>query len=229
MLWSMMRNIIQVAGIADAAEAQMLLECGVRWLGFPLRLNVHREDITDAAAAGIIRSLKPPDTGVLITYLDKAAEIAGLCRFLGTRHVQVHGSINVAEVSLLKSMLPGIRVIKSLIVGSGNISELEALVWEFTPYVDGFITDTYDPATGASGATGKTHDWQVSRRLVELSNKPVILAGGLTPANVRRAILAVQPAGVDTHTGVEDRPGRKSREKVKAFVSEANKGFGSIS
>ena len=60
---------------------------------------------------------------------------------------------------------------------------LSALHW-----VDGFITDTYAPETGASGATGRTHDWTVSHRLAMLSPKPVILAGGLTPSNVRQAI-----------------------------------------
>ena len=99
------------------------------------------------------------------------------------------------------------------------------LAVELAPLVDGFITDTYSPETGASGATGRTHDWAVSRRLVQLSPKPVILAGGLTPANVRQAIAAVRPAGVDVHTGVEDASGRKDRDKVLAFVAEAKAGF----
>jgi phosphoribosylanthranilate isomerase len=69
------------------------------------------------------------------------------------------------------------------------------------------------------------HDWDVSRRLVEMSVPPVILAGGLDPGNVRRAILEVRPSGVDSHTGVEDDAGRKSPDKVKAFVAEAEAGF----
>jgi phosphoribosylanthranilate isomerase len=91
--------------------------------------------------------------------------------------------------------------------------------------VDAYITDTFDPETGASGATGKTHDWRVSRRVVGQSPRPVILAGGLTPANVRDAILAVRPAGVDAHTGLEDASGRKSGEKVKKFVGGAREAF----
>jgi phosphoribosylanthranilate isomerase len=51
-------ELIQVAGIADEAEAALLQECGVHWLGFPLRLPVHREDLTEAAAATIIRRLR---------------------------------------------------------------------------------------------------------------------------------------------------------------------------
>jgi phosphoribosylanthranilate isomerase len=116
-------------------------------------------------------------------------------------------------------------VIKSLIVGMHDDKTLEAMVRELSPFVDAFITDTFDPESGASGATGKTHDWRVSRRLVELSNRPVILAGGLTPANVKRAILEARPAGVDSHTGVEDSTGRKSREMVQKFVSEALEAF----
>ncbi len=102
---------------------------------------------------------------------------------------------------------------------------LDATLSDSSPFVDAFITDTFDPKTGASGATGKTHDWRVSRRLVELADRPVILAGGLTPENVKRAILEVRPAGVDSHTGVEDTSGRKSREKVRKFLSEAYEGF----
>ena len=63
-------DLIQIAGVIDAAEAQMLQQCGVRYLGFPLRLPVHREDLTEEEAAAIIKSLAPPVFGVLITYLD---------------------------------------------------------------------------------------------------------------------------------------------------------------
>ena len=89
--------------------------------------------------------------------------------------------------------------------------------------MDGLLTDTYAPETGASGPP-VSHDWAVSRGLVELSPKPVILAGGLTPANVRQAIVEVRPAGVDVHTGVEAASGRKDRDKVLAFVAEARAG-----
>jgi phosphoribosylanthranilate isomerase len=60
-------NLIQIAGVIDAAEAQMLQQRGVRYLGFPLRLPVHREDLTEEEAAAIIKSLAPLVFGVLIT------------------------------------------------------------------------------------------------------------------------------------------------------------------
>ena len=217
--------LIQVAGVCDRAEAVLLQECGVRYLGFPLRLPVNRPDLTEADAADIIRSLQPPARGVLITYLNEAEVIADFCRALGARTVQLHGDIASTELKRLRELDPGLTVIKSLVVGLHPAAVLERLAVELAPLVDGFLTDTYAPETGASGATGRTHDWTVSQRLVKLSPKPVILAGGLTPSNVREAIAAVRPAGVDVHTGVEDASGRKDRSKVLAFVAESRAGF----
>jgi phosphoribosylanthranilate isomerase len=218
-------KLIQIAGVIDAAEAQMLQQCGIRYLGFPLRLPVHREDLTEEEAAAIITSLAPPLFGVLITYLHEASEIAAFCHALGARIVQLHGDIERDELKRLKTLDPDLVVIKSLVIGMGHDKALEATLNDSSPFVDAFITDTFDPKTGASGATGKTHDWRISRRLVELADKPVILAGGLTPENVKRAILEVRPAGVDSHSGVEDSTGRKSREKIRKFVSEAYEAF----
>jgi phosphoribosylanthranilate isomerase len=218
-------NLIQIAGVIDAAEAAMLQQCGIRYLGFPLRLPVHREDLSEEKAAAIIKSLAPPVFGVLITYLSQASEIAAFCHALGARIVQLHGDIGRDELRRLKTLDPNLTVIKSLVIGMRDDKVLEAMIRELSPFVDAFITDTFDPKTGASGATGKTHDWRVSRRLVELANRPVILAGGLTPENVKSAILEVRPAGVDSHTSVEDSSGRKSCEKVQKFLSEAHAGF----
>lgn len=218
-------NLIQIAGVIDEAEAQMLRQCGVRYLGFPLRLPVHRADLNESEAAMIIKGLAPPVFGVLITYLDEANEIAAFSHVLGARVVQLHGEIDRDELKRLKALAPALTVIKSLVVGMHDDKTLEAMVSELSPFVDAFITDTFDPQSGASGATGKTHDWRVSRRLVELSDRPIILAGGLKPENVKRAILEVRPAGVDSHTGVEDSTGRKSREKVQKFLAEADAAF----
>jgi phosphoribosylanthranilate isomerase len=90
------------------------------------------------------------------------------------------------------------------------------------------LTDTFDASTGASGATGKTHDWSISRELAEISPRPLILAGGLDPGNVREAVNQVRPAGVDAHSGLEGPGGRKDRELVQAFVRQALAGFAGI-
>lgn len=221
-------GIIHVAGIIDQAEADMLVACGVDVLGFPFRLAKHSEDLSEDEAAKIIRSLRPPVQGLLITYLTQAEEIVALCTRLGVAYVQLHGDASAKEIARLKALRPGLRFIKSLIVREDNVAELEAQVERLAPYVDAFITDTFDPATGATGATGKTHDWNVSRGLVEASPRPVILAGGLNPDNVREAIVKVRPAGVDVHTGIEGPDGRKSRELTLRFVAQARAGFAEL-
>jgi phosphoribosylanthranilate isomerase len=221
-------GFIQICGIHDAAEAALLLDCGVGHVGFPLRLAVHREDLSEADAATIIRGLAPRAVGVLITYLDRADGIVELCRTLGAAIVQVHGPIAPEQLARLRTLAPDLGVIKSLVVGLHGEAALEAEAHRLAPWVDAFITDTFDPKTGATGATGRTHDWAVSRRLVERARRPVILAGGLTAENVGAAIRAVRPAGVDAHTGVEGPDGRKDRAKVAGFVAAARAAFAEL-
>ena len=221
----MFKRFIQIAGVIDKEEANMLVEAGVRFLGFPLRLPVNKEDISEKDAAEIISELPKSVSGVLITYLDKAEEIKSLSNKIGVKIIQLHGDISLSELIKLKEIFHESRIIKSLIVGKDTNKKLLETITKLEKYVDAFITDTYNPQTGATGATGITHDWEISRTLVKRSNKPVILAGGLTPNNVCDAILKVKPAGVDTHTGVEDNVGRKDKIKVSRFINEANKGF----
>jgi phosphoribosylanthranilate isomerase len=158
-------------------------------------------------------------------YLDKSMEIMELADSLGVGGVQLHGPMAATEVASLRSQRPHFFLIKSLIVRRASVDDLAAEVAHFHPLVNAFITDTYDPTTGRSGATGQPHDWRVSRRLVDLAPKPVILAGGLTPENVHAGILRVHPAGVDVHTGVEGPEGRKVLTLVEHFVAEAGAAF----
>ena len=218
-------DVIQVAGIIDQAEADLLANCGVRYLGFPLRLPVHQPDLSEKEAALIIRNLRSPAHAVLITYLRAADEIVEFCNQLGASVVQLHGEIELSELRDIKNLRPDLAIIKSLVVGLHSMEQLLELVESTALYVDAYITDTFDPKTGACGGTGKIHDWDVSRQLIRHSPKPVILAGGLTAENVRVAILTVRPAGVDAHTGLEDALGRKSEEKVRRFVKEAQAAF----
>jgi phosphoribosylanthranilate isomerase len=220
-----MSGIIQIAGVMDKEEADLLTKAGVLQLGFPFGLSVHREDIAEKTAAAIIRSLRPPASAVLITYVSEVEKILGLCKKIGAAKAQLHGYMSAEEIMRLNVRAPRLTVVKSLIVRDNNLAELESIVIAFSPYVDGFITDTYDPATGACGATGKTHNWDISRRLVDISPKPVMLAGGLNPDNIHRAIVHVRPAGVDAHTGVEGPDGRKDPDLVRAFVKEATRAF----
>ncbi|CCQ13973.1 N-(5'-phosphoribosyl)anthranilate isomerase [Rhodococcus sp. AW25M09] len=220
-----MNALVQVAGIIDEAEAQMLCNAGVDWLGFPLRLPSGKDDITELDAAKAIAGLPAPHQGVLISYLTDAAEVAGFCRELGVRAVQLHGDVEDEQLRILKDIAPELYVLKSLVVRSDNAKELLAQVDRTADVVDMFITDTFDPRTGAKGATGLLHDWSVSAELVERSPKPLMMAGGLSPDNVADAIRQVRPAAVDAHSLLEGADGRKDAVKVRDFVTRARDAF----
>lgn len=229
MRMSEVAGLIQVAGIVDAKEAAMLAESGVDWLGFPLRLTINEPDLSEADAAEIIAGIAAPQRAVVITYERTADDILSLCRQIGVRTVQLHAEVDLAELRELKRRHPDLHVIKSLVVRPDNIRQLRESVARTHEYVDTYITDTFDPTSGAEGATGLTHDWRISAELVRHSPRPVILAGGLRPDNVAAAIEHVRPAGVDAHTGLEAPDGRKDPEKVRRFVTAARAAFAQLS
>lgn len=215
--------MIQIAGVRDLNDLKLILETGVEYIGFPMRLGYHTPDTSEEVAAALIRNIPFNVKAVLITYLNRAEEIIDLAKLLNTKVIQLHGAIEVAEIQKLKLMDPEITLIKSLIVRDGNLIELSAELKRFSSWADFFITDTFDPLTGATGATGKTHDWNTSRQLVEMSPRPIILAGGLNSTNVEEAIYFVKPAGVDAHTGVENSKGQKDPVLLQEFVKKARK------
>ena len=218
-------GVVQVAGVGSLEEGRMLLECGVDLLGFPLRLPVHAPDTSEDQARAIIKALGPA-VCVLITYEDDPDRLVDLCRFLNVDTVQLHSGVSPEILARIRARLP-LRIFKSYVVGRESV-EPKRFAQDYAPVCDAFITDTFDAATGASGATGLIHDWKVSAELVRCSPRPVILAGGLNPANVRQAIRSVLPAAVDVHTGVEDSSGAKNPERVRAFVREARAGFAEV-
>lgn len=156
----------------------MLAACGVTHVGLPLRLDFHAPDLSEDQARGIVAGLAGLCETVCITYQADAAGTLALCRFLGVSGVQLHGRMPLAELRALRAAAPRLFVIKSLVIGRGGEAALLENARAAAPFVDAFLTDTFDPATGASGATGKAHDWAISRRLAETLPKPLILAGG---------------------------------------------------
>ena len=107
----------------------------------------------------------------------------------------------------------GTKLIQAIhVVNDTAIAEAAAL----EPLVDALLLDSR--TAERIGGTGQTHDWSISRRIVEACGKPVILAGGLTPTNLASALAAVRPAGVDVNSGVENAAGEKDPDRVRSFV-----------
>jgi phosphoribosylanthranilate isomerase len=203
------KSFIQIAGVQNWEEADLLVSCNVDYIGFPFRLDHHSEDISEDEATAIIKAFPPTTQAVLITYLNSAKEIIHLSQKLKTKIIQLHADISLIELKQIKTIQPDLQIIKSLIIGKTSEKILLENMQSWSSLVDAFLLDTFDPESGANGAT----------------MRPVILAGGLTPTNIGRAILTVHPAGVDVHSGVEDRQGRKDRKLIEKFISEARKAF----
>ena len=210
---------VQIAGVSTLEEALECERAGVDALGFTVRLptGIH-DDLTEAKARGIIATLPPFVSSVAITYVDNAREAVDLCRYLGASALQLHGEFPSQDIPLVRAGLPHLKVIRAVhVTGPEAIAKARAL----ERMVDAIILDTRDPETGRGGATGKTHDWSISRAIVEKSRVPIILAGGLTPANVAEAIRIVGPWAVDVHTGIENADGSRSFAKIREFVARA--------
>jgi phosphoribosylanthranilate isomerase len=89
--------------------------------------------------------------------------------------------------------------------------------------VDWLLLDSHVPGDAQIGAVGRTHDWTISRRIVDAVTTQVILAGGLSPENVADAIRAVDPDGVDSKTRTDRADGAgKDLDAVRAFVAAAH-------
>ena len=120
----------------------------------------------------------------------------------------------------------GVKVMASIFLTPGgwdeNRGEVErALSLDEHGAVDYLLLDTR--IKGWRGVTGKTHNWEISRYIVEHTSTPVILAGGLNPGNVEAALETVKPAGVDACTGLDSTLGMKDLTKVWAFIEAARR------
>lgn len=216
--------LVQVAGVSSLEEALFCGRVGVQALGFTLELpsGVH-DGLTTERARAISAQLPPGIMPILITYLDSADEAARLVECLGVPAIQFHGEISDDEVRSFRISCPSIRTIGRITVSGPEaleeISRFERPLW------DAVILDSLDPRSGAVGATGLTHDWSLSARIVRRSLVPIILAGGLTAENVAEAVAVVRPRGVDAHTGLENPDGSRNFAKIRAFAEAALKAF----
>ena len=196
---------VKICGITTRDDAEVAVEAGADALGF----NFYRESpryIRPDAAARIIAGLPPfvLPVGVFVNKSPQAIE--RLAREIGFRAVQLHGDESPTTIALL-APLP---VIKAFQVGPDFRA---ARLRRFA--ADAFLLDGFRDER--RGGTGRAFDWSVARRAGRYG--PVIVAGGLTPENVERAIAEARPYAVDVASGVERAPGKKNHHAVRAFIA----------
>ena len=198
---------VKICGVTNLADARAAVEAGVDALGFNFDLASPRR-ITPTAALDIIAYLPPfvTSVGVFMTVSGSAIRaIRDYCR-LGA--VQLHGGAPAVLVRTLRKG-PVIRVIR--------VRDRRDLAGVDSPRVAALLFDAFDPVR--AGGTGKPFDWALLHRA--RPRTPFLLAGGLNPGNVARAIRLIRPYGVDVSSGVERAPGRKDHARMRRFVAAA--------
>jgi phosphoribosylanthranilate isomerase len=211
---------VKICGITTLEDARQAIALGADALGF-LVGKVHPSTggfITAEKAREIIENLPPFCSTVLVTHLSRPREVLDTARAMAVNTIQLHGDTSPKEALEIQAALPSVKLYRVIhVFDEGAVSEAKA----FEGAVDGIILDTAVKETGQVGGTGKTHDWGISRKIVEEVSLPVILAGGLTPENVREAIERVGPYAVDVHSGVTHPGGGKDYERMKSFIERA--------
>ena len=208
---------VKICGITCVEDARAVAAAGADAIG----LNFYGPSpryITPAAARAIVDALPP---GIVKVGLFVDADLATICRTvddLGLDLVQLHGR---EPPELLAQLGP--RPVMKAFRPSGSLDPIVA-------YLDQCKHQGVMPrlvlldalAAGAPGGTGTLADWSVARRYqVEITRPTMVLAGGLTPENVARAIRETGATAVDVASGVESSPGRKDAAAVAALVRAA--------
>ena len=176
--------------------------------------------ITDAQIAAIARTVPPPIATFLLTSETDAEQIIAHQRRVHTNTVQLVDALQTGQYEQLRAALPGVWLVQVIHVIDQKSVE-EAL--QIAPHVDALLLDSGNPNLTIKelGGTGRVHDWALSRQIREQSPVPIFLAGGLRPDNVRQAIEAVQPFGLDLCSGVRTH-GHLDPVKLEAFMTAVN-------
>lgn len=197
---------IKICGLTNAADAQFALDAGADYLGFVLYADSPR-GINASTLRGILENLAPRPRAVAVFVNEDRREVQAIASDCDLHAVQIHGDEAHHDFADLS-----VPVWRALHIGDDTCRP-DPVQWPAARYV----VDA--PAGKQYGGTGKLADWNATRPIAR--QYPIMLAGGLTTANVADAIRTVQPTGVDVSSGVEARPGTKDPRKVEAFIQAA--------
>ncbi len=198
---------IKICGITNQEDADLAIHEGADALGFVFYRKSPRF-VEPSVAKHIIKNIPPFVLPVGVFVNHDCATVKEVFDDCGLALAQLHGDESTGFIeSLGRPVLRALRL--------KDRSHFLALA-EFKGRmgVRGFVVDAF--SEGEFGGTGKIADWSLAGEVAQ--SAPILLAGGLTPENVRDAIKQVHPYGVDVSSGVERSPGRKDPAKIRAFI-----------
>ena len=214
--------IIQVYSFVDPDQARLAVQMGVDNIGFVAGdYGLVPGELTFGQARAMVEALPSHATSVALTMATDVDEILRMARFVRPHIIHISTDMDDVDLPKMKSLraqLPeGIRLMKAIsVTGQASVSAAR----HFAQECDLLLLDTKSADIAGIGVSGKTHDWNVSRKIVESVSIPVILAGGLSAENVAAALHSVQPYGVDsnTHTNLAGDMVAKDMNRIHAFV-----------
>jgi phosphoribosylanthranilate isomerase len=211
----MTRPRVKVCCISSIEEAKAAMDAGASALGLVGQMPSGPGVISDELIHRIARAVPPPVSTFLLTSETRATDIIRHYKKVYTSVIQLVDKPEAGAYEALRRELPYVKLVQVLHV-SGHNSLTEAT--EAAAFVDALLLDSGNPGLPVKvlGGTGRTHNWEISREITRSVTVPVFLAGGLHSGNVKQAIEAVQPYGLDLCNGVRTN-GKLDAVKLKAF------------
>lgn len=197
---------VKICGITSVADARAALEAGADALGFVF-YEASPRHVTLETAREIIAAL-PPFAARVGVFVNPAEDLVRQALACGLDTLQFHGEEPPEFCGRF-----GIRAIKGFRL-QDDVALLTCMDYKGFPW----LLDSFVP--GQPGGTGAVFNWELAVK-AKKSNPTIILAGGLTPANVAEAVRKVRPYAVDVSSGVESAPGKKDLAKLRAFIAAA--------
>ena len=206
----MSRTKIKICGIREPEHAQVAADAGADWIGVVF-VEKSPRSVTPVQAHAVVSTARHASATAVGLFADADAQtVEQNAVAAGLRTVQLHGH----EPHAILDELAGMTVWKALPFGPGLLDKAEP--WDEDPRIEALLIDT--PPTGTlTGGSGVAFDWEALAGVKDKLQKPIILAGGLTPENVGEAIRTVRPYAVDVSSGVESSRGVKDVGLITAF------------
>jgi phosphoribosylanthranilate isomerase len=211
----MSKTHVKICCISSVDEANLAIQCGASALGLVGHMPSGPGIISDNLIAEIALEVPKHIETFLLTSETNVEKILKHHSKVNTTTIQIVDSLTEGTHQQLKKELPTVKIVQVLHVLNES-SIYEAL--EISNYVDTILLDSGNPnlQTKELGGTGRVHNWEISKKIVENVAVPVFLAGGLNPLNALKAIEQVNPYGLDLCSGVRTN-GKLDEAKLKAF------------
>jgi phosphoribosylanthranilate isomerase len=211
----MNRVRVKVCGITSFKDLLMAVDAGVDAVGFVVNVPQSPRNLSINESRKLIKSTPIFVETVVVTVPKHLSQLKKISKEFSSSIIQVHGLSHLHKE--IREELPDARLIASIQAASHFDTTVAV---EAAEAFEAILLDSY--VLGKYGGTGMTNDWELGRRVREaIHPKPLILAGGLTPENVKQAINVVKPYAVDVSSGVESSPRIKDRNKTCEFVKNA--------